>query len=258
MIRCAAAVAACFVAANAGAGAANAPLSLVAAPSRVALVGDARRTIELSNTGRQPLVVDVTRAGLALDLRGRPRPLLRGGGPASPASWLRVAPQRVAVAPGARASIVVRSRIPTGVPPGDRAALVLLTTRPLGRGPVEVRTRIGIVVLLRKPGAIARQLRVEWIRVARASRPPSLEVLLVNRGGAAERLNGHCLALTLRRAQARPVRLEPVPRELLPGARGIAQFAYRSALRGWFTARLEPGPRESCAGLPRRAYRVRL
>src|SRR5206468_2332147 len=94
------------LAASAFAGAARTPVAMIASPSHVSLSGSGRAEVTVTNSGSEPLALDVVRAGFALDLRGRPRPV-----PRRP-SWLAVAPRQLALAPGATATLTVASHVP--------------------------------------------------------------------------------------------------------------------------------------------------
>src|SRR5437867_1255550 len=73
-------------------------------------------------------------------------------------TWLTVRPRLRTIAPGATAPVRVSARTPRGAEPGDHHALVLLTTRPVRRGPVAIRTRVGVLVLVRVRGKIVRRI----------------------------------------------------------------------------------------------------
>ena len=255
-----AALLAVFVLAPASAGARTTrpPVSLVASPSRVTLAGKTRRSISVTNSGAQSVVVDVVRAGFALDLRGRPKILLRGSGRRVTASWLTVRPRRLMLKPGGSASFTVSSRLPYRVEPGDHSALVLLTTRPRRGGGVAVRMRIGIVVVVRVQGVIVRRLELLRLRVRRAGRARLLELLMANRGNITETLDRRCVTVSLRRRGRELERLWPTARDLLPRTSGIVEIRYRGRLRGRVTARVEQSGRAPCGRGLRRTFPIRL
>ena len=58
--------------ASAGASGARPPVALTASPAHLELAGTGRATVRVTNSGTNPVVLDVRRAGFALDLRGRP------------------------------------------------------------------------------------------------------------------------------------------------------------------------------------------
>ena len=242
------AIAACLLApASAGVRAARPPVSLVASPAHVSLAGAARRVVTLTSSGSEPVSVEVRRAGYALDLRGRPRVL------AARASWLRVRPRRLTLAPGQKASFVIVSAPPRRAEPGDHSELVLLTTRPLRTAALSVRMRLGVVVVVRMPGRVVRRLAVLGVRV----RPPRLEVLVANRGNVTETIARRCVTVTLRRRGRVLARLHPVPRLLLPRTRGVLEVPLGRRRRGRLrvVVALSTGP--PCAAPRRRSFAIR-
>jgi hypothetical protein len=213
-------------------------IGLNASPLRLTLRGASVAAVTVRNPGRRALLVEVSRAGLARSLRGRPR--LR---PARGAvAWLRLRPRRLRLAPGGRAVVRVRAAPPRRAEPGDHSALVLLTTRPLGARRVRVRLRVGVVVDLRVPGRIVRRLDARSLIVRSGGRFRVLELLLVNRGNVTERFGRDGLRLVLSRSGRRLVTLRPRRGELLPRSRGLADFAYRGPVSGEVLARVELHP----------------
>lgn len=211
-------------------------LSLVAEPARVQLDGPGSQAIQVTNRGSSAVVLDVQRAGFALDLRGEPRIVA-----ARRAAWLSVRPRRVAIAAGDAATVTVRAVVPRGSRPGDHASLLLLASRPLAKGAVAVRVRLGVVVVLRVPGKVVHRLRVLGMR----ARGRVLTVRLANRGNVAELLKGGRVVMTLWRRGRLLATLAARPRELLPGATGLLEFRYRGRVHGPVVARLgrkPPGP----------------
>src|SRR5207237_4136583 len=104
--------------------------------------------------------------------------------------------------------------------PGDHHALVLLATRPVRRGVVALRTRVGVLVLVRVPGRIVRRLDVLALRVRRHGRGRLLELHVANRGNVTERLVRRCVTVSLvRRGRVRTT-LAAAPRDLLPRTSG--------------------------------------
>jgi len=235
------------VPASAGARAARPPVSLVASPAHVALTGTARRVVTVTSSGSEPVRVDVGRARYALDMRGRPRVL------AARASWLRVRPRRLTLAPGQKASFVVVSAPPRRAEPGDHSELLLLTTRPVRTAALSVRMRLGVVVVVRVGGRVVRRLAVLGIRV----RPARLELLVANRGNVRERIARRCVTVTVRRRGRLLARLHPKPRLLLPRTRGFLEVPFlrrRGRLR--VGVALSIGP--PCGVPRRRAFALRL
>jgi hypothetical protein len=197
------------------------------------------------------LLVDVSRAGFTRSLRGRPRVRPTRGA----ATWLRLQPRRVRIAPGAKTILHVVAAPPRRAAPGDHPALILLTTRPIGVRRVRVRLRVGVVVDLRVRGRIVRRLDARRLTVRRRRQLRLLELLLVNRGNVTERLRRDGLRLVLSRAGRPVARLRTTRRELLPRSRGIAEFVYRGPARGTVVARVELRP--SIRGC-RLAFHLRL
>ena len=257
MTRLAAVLLAALVLAPASAGASTTrpPLGLTATPAHVALAGFGRAMVRVANPGASPVVVDVARAGFALDLRGRPKVVSRGGARAA-SSWLTVRPPRFVLAAGASRSLMLSSRLPSRVEPGDHDALVLLTTRPRRGSGVLVRMRIGIVVVVRAPGRIVRRLSLGPLRVRRERGARILELDVRNRGNVTESLERGDVGLTLRRGSAE-IRVRAEPRDLRPRTGGIVQFRYRGALQGWATATARITGKPGRAAVSR-TYRVKL
>ena len=103
------ALVASLLAASTPTGAARPPVALIASPAHVALAGSARAPVAVTNSGTEPVVVDVARAGFALDLRGRPRAVSRR------ISWLAVVPRSLVLAPGATAPLTVSAKYIRGM-----------------------------------------------------------------------------------------------------------------------------------------------
>jgi hypothetical protein len=243
-----------LVPASAGAGTTRPPLGLAANPAHVGLTGSGRATVRVTNPGSDALVVDVARAGFALDLRGRPKIVARTTARAA-TTWLAVRPTRFLLRPAGSRVVEVTARVPRRVEPGDHDALLLLTTRPRRSAGVAVRMRLGIVVVVRAPGRVVRRLAVRALKVHRAGARRVLELRVANRGNVTEVLARGRVRVTLGRGATRAV-LRATPRELRPRTSGLVQLAYRGRLRGWVTARVEI----AADGVPvaRRAFRVRL
>ena len=256
MIRVAGIVLVLFVLVPAAAGTSTTrpPVALSASPAHVTLAGSGQSTIRVTNSGNRPVLVDVTRAGFSLDLRGRPR-ISRPDGARAAGAWLTVRPHRLALGAGASSSLTVSSRVPRRAEPGDYDALVLLTTRPQQGLGLAVRMRIGVVVVVRAPGRIVRRLELGELRVRRAGRTRMLELLVANRGNVTETLGRNQVDVVLLRQGRAQARLRPTAREVRPRTSGIVQFSYRGRLRGWVTARV----RISAGGAGvQRSFRIRL
>ncbi|HJU36139.1 MAG TPA: hypothetical protein VJ716_01830 [Gaiellaceae bacterium] len=225
-------------AASVSGAAAGRPIALSASPLRLTLRGASAKTITVRNPGRRTLLVDVSRAGLARSLRGKPR--VRPHGRA--AAWIRVRPKRIRIEPGKKGVLHVRAAPPRRAAPGDHPALVLLTTRPLGVHHVRVRMRVGVIVDLRVRGRIVRRLDPRALTVRRDGARRLLELRLANRGNVTERLGAGRLRLALLRGGRTLATLRPRRRELLPHSSGLVVFVYRGRVRGTVLARIEVHP----------------
>jgi hypothetical protein len=244
-----------LVPASAGTSTTRPTIALTASPAHVSLLGSGRAMVHVADSGSSPVVVDVERAGFALDLRGRPRILPRGG--SRTASWLTVRPRRFALRPGGSAPITISSRLPARVEPGDHPELVLLTTRPTRHAGVAVRMRLGVVVDVRAPGRVVRQLVLRALHVRQAPRLRILELLVANRGNVTESFGRGRLTVTLQRQGRVLARLNGEARELLPRTRGIVELRYRGPVRGRVIA-LARIAYEGGAGVAIRSFRLRL
>jgi hypothetical protein len=241
-----------ILAASAAAGAARPPVALIASPAHLALAGSARVPLTVTNSGTDPVVVDVARAGFVLDLRGRPRAAARRS------SWLVVAPRQLSLAPGATAALTVSSHVPPGAEPGDHSELVLLTTRsPTARG-LPVRVRLGVVVAVRAPGKVVRRIAVVRIRTRRTGRARVLGLLLANRGNVTETVGGTCALVWLHRRGRILARLRAPQRRILPHSVGLVELAYRGPARGRVRARIVPPSRPDCPRIRSRELAVTL
>jgi hypothetical protein len=225
---------------------------MIASPSHISLAGSGRADATVTNSGSDPVTVDVTRAGFALDLRGRPRAVLRRP------SWLAVAPRQLSLAPGANAELTVTAHVPSGARPGDHSGLVLLTTRsPTVRG-LPVRVRLGVVVTVRAPGKIVRRIAAVRIRARRVGRTRVLGVLLANRGNVTETVGGTCALVWLHRRGRILARLGAPERRILPYTSGLVELAYRGPARGRVLVRIVPPSRPDCPRIRARELAVTL
>jgi hypothetical protein len=230
-------------------------VALTASPAHVTLHGSAKTAVLISNTGRARLVVDVQRAGFALDLRGRPRIVARRGRTAG--SWLAVRPKSLSLQPGTSATLTVSAKLPRHVEPGDHDALILLTTRPRDHAGLAVRMRLGVVVAIRAPGRVVRGLALGALAVRRSGHGRQLELLVANRGNVTEELASSRVSVILRRNGRTIARLKPEPRRLLPRTSGLVVFHYGGRGRGVVTAVATVMPTPGVPTL-RRTFRVRL
>lgn len=245
-----------LVPAAAGAGESSEALGLTAAPARLVFHGSGLAAVRLRNPGRKAVAVTVSSAGFALDLRGRPH-IVKRRGPGSAAGWLRLRPVRLRLAPHAAAKLIVSARLPRRAEPGDHDALVLLSARPLARARVSVRLRVGVVVVVRAPGAVVRRVELGRLRVTRRGGKPALELVVVNSGNVTERLLRVRANLSRLRSKRRIATVRADARELRAQTRGLLEFRLPSSANGVVTARVvipaEPGRRAI-----RRTYRLRI
>ena len=242
--------------ASAGASAPRKPVALTAAPARVMFTGSGLATVRLKNSGTKRVVVDASRAGFALSLRGRPR-IVRARRPRSAASWLKLRPAHFALPARTSATLLVAATVPRAAEPGDHDAVVLLTTRPSGRGRVAVRVRLGVLVVVRAPGAVVRRLQLQGLRATRRGRRRLLGLGVVNNGNVTETLAR--VRMTISRS-GQPRSSETVlarTRDVRPHTRASLEFRLRRRMRGAVTARVVvPAVRGRTA--IRRTYHLRL
>jgi hypothetical protein len=250
-------VALTLVPASAGASAERPPVALTASPAHVAIAGSGRSTVRVTNGGANRVVVDVSRAGFALDLRGRPKVVDRDAVARSAAQWLSFRPRSLALKPGGSASVAIVSKLPAEAEPGDHDALLLFTTRRRVKDGVAVRMRMGIVVVVRAPGVVTRRLELRGLRVAPSMRPRVLELGIANQGNVTESIARANASLSLFRGGRRIAKLHAEPREFRPRTRGVLQFLYRGVEHGVLTTRADVAP-DSAGRVLRRTFRVRL
>lgn len=223
-----------------------AAIALTVSPARIDLTAGGTQVVRVTNAGSAPAVLDVTRAGFALTLRGQPRIVK------SKSVWLSFTPQRLIVGARSSATLTVKARS-LRLSPGDHPGLLLLTQHPVVRGGLLVRTRIGVVVSLRVPGRVVHRLLVNDVRIV----GQNVRVTLANRGNVTELFSPKQVTVTLWRGRRLLARFHPANRELLPGANGLLQFRYGEKVRGPVTAQVEilsAGGRK----LLRRTFQARL
>jgi hypothetical protein len=242
--------------ASAGASRVRPSVALTASPSHVRLAGAGRAVVRVTNPGATQLVVDVRRAGFALDLRGRPRIVPARGVRRTAARWLSFHPRTLVLGPGATRPVRIVSRPPARAEPGDHDALVLLTSRRRVKRRVAVRMRVGVVVAVRVPGVVRRRLDLHRVRVVGVGRVRTLELLVANRGNVTESFSRRRSMVSLRRAGRGLARLTAAPRTLRPRTTGVLQFRLQRTLRGMVNARVDVTTRAGTA--IRRTLRIRL
>jgi hypothetical protein len=232
-------------------------LRLTASPAHVTLNGSARTAVRVSNSGSSTVLVDVRRAGFALDLRGRPR-IVASATIRRESSWLTVRPHSFTLRPGGSTSLTVAARVPTRAEPGDHTALVLVTARPRPRAGLIVRMRLGVVVDIRAPGRIVHRLVPLRLRLGKPDRRSrTFDLLVANRGNVTEELGSRRATLTLTRDGKTIAKVRGEPRRMLPRARGVIVFRYRGRARGTMSAVVVLTPNDGDKA-SRRTYRLRL
>ena len=242
--------------ATAGASAVRPPVALTASPAHVELAGSALTTVRVTNSGTSRVVLDVGRAGFALDLRGRPKIVVRNAATRrSAASWLMLRPRALALGPGASGRVTIASRVPSRAEPGDHDALVLFTTRRRVRDGLAVRVRMGVVVVVRAPGTVVRRLSLGALRRVATGRRRALELVVLNRGNGTESIARGRAVVSLERAGRRLAKVSADARSLRPGTRGYLRFPLPRRLIGPVVARVDL---VSDDGRVRRVYRLRL
>lgn len=240
---------------SSGAGTARAPVALTATPARVAIAGSGTATVQVTNPGASPLVVEAGRTGFTLDLRGRPR-IVRRAGVHAASSWLGVRPSAFVLRAGRTRALTISARLPARVEPGDHDALVLLTTHARRSAAVAVRLRVGVVVVVRAPGRIVRRVVLRRLDLRRAHGTRTLEILVSNRGNVTETLARGRVRVSLVRGGVE-TRLHAEPRDLRPRTSGVVTARYGGRWVGWTTARVEITSSDGGTAV-RRSFRVKL
>jgi hypothetical protein len=254
---CPLAVALALVPAAAGASKPPEALGLTAAPARLVFHGSGATTVRLRNPGRKAVAVAVGAAGLALDLHGRPR-IVKRRGPRSAAGWLTLRPAHIRLASHKVATLLVSTKVPRRAEPGDHDALVLLSARPLGQARVSVRLRLGVVVVVRAPGAVVRRLKLRRLWVAqRRGGTRTLELLVVNSGNVTERLLHVRAILSRPMSRRRITTVRANARELRSHTRGLVEFRLRTGATGPVTVRVVV-PAEPGRAVIRCTYQIRI
>jgi hypothetical protein len=226
--------------------AAGPSVALTATPAHVTLAGAAVQAITVANPGKSVAVVEARLAGFALDLHGRPRVVaLRDR-----SVVLSVAPQRLALSPGATGTVLVASTIRRGAGVGDHVGLVLFTTQPRGGAGVGVRMQIGVPVTIHVPGTVHRHVVLESMRLAKHV----LELRFRNSGNVTATIGARRFRIELRRSGRVLVTLHGRPRELLPGARGVLDVRLPQRVRG--RVRVVVNADDGGGGMVRRAFLV--
>jgi hypothetical protein len=233
-------VLAAAVAALVGPVAAPPRTTLSVSPAHVALQAGSRATLHIQTGAGGPLLLRASVAGLALDLRGKPRIAARR----EAAPWLSVSPASVEVGRRGATLVIASHRRPSSWP-GDHSALVLLTaTAPPAKG-VAIQLRVGVVVTMRVKGRLVHRLEVVAARVGRSSvgrrsarRARMIELTFANRGNVIESIGGPRLRITLLRRGRVIARLAARRRKVLPHTAALVLVRYGGRSRGLTTIRI--------------------
>jgi len=266
--RAAAAALLAAVAAPAAASESGRPVvSLSATPAHLTLFGRAPQTLVVHNDGAARVQVVASAASFSFDVYGNAAIAPSADPPRSARKWLVVRPRRLVLAPGSAGKLRIVARPPrrAGAGAGDHHALVLLSALAPGQARVSVRTRLGVLVLVRVPGRIVRRVTLGRVSVSRVRRRRFVVVSVLNRGNVAERLLPGQLTVSLRRAGRLVGLARSLPRDLLPGTHGLIVAPLSGTLRGPVVAVVRlaappEGPRLLLPPLPaaRRTLRLRL
>ena len=203
-----------------------ASLGISVTPTQLTLLGAATQTLTVSNTGDGPAMIAVSTAGYAIANDGN---FVVGGSSNDNArAWLHVEPAKLRLGPGGSGIVTVTSSPPSNATPGDHHALVLLTTSP-GDGTVGIRTRVGVVTLVRIAGTIVRKLTIQSVAVKNGS----LLVRIANDGNVNERLLAGQVTVDI---PSVPRHLRGGARDLLPNTSGDVTVPLPRSLHGRLTA----------------------
>jgi hypothetical protein len=210
----------------------------------------------VTNTGASRVIVDVSRAGFSLDLRGRPQIVGARTESRSAADWIRFRPRSLTLSPGAAGTVAIASSMPVRAEPGDHDALLLLTTRRRNENGVAVRMRVGVVVVVRTPGTVVHRVAVGALRVDRAGGRNTLELVVANRGNVTESVARRDAIASLFVASRRVAKVSVDPRAFRPRTRGVLQFRLPRRLSGRVVVRIQV---DIVSGrVLARTYRLRL
>jgi hypothetical protein len=101
-----------------------------------------------------------------------------------------------------------------------------------------VRLRLGVVVVVRAPGAIERRLELHRLRVSRRARTTLIEVTVANLGNVTESLHGARAGLSRLKEHRVFAAASAATRDLRPHTTGIIAFRFGRTLHGPMTARV--------------------
>src|SRR5262245_14769014 len=205
------------------------PLGLAVSPPLLLATPGHSQRVTVTNQGPQTLTASVSLGDygvrpdgeLILDPRTTPARSAR--------RWLAVSPTRLVLEPGQARTLRIGVRTARAYP-GDYHALVYITSAATG-GEVSLAARLGVNVVVRVPGSLVRDLRVDGLRVHRAGGAGVVRLVLSNRGNVVERLLGGQVTVALRQGKAHVV-LQAHPLDLLPGTSRLVSIPYTGSLRG--------------------------
>lgn len=215
-------------------GTATAAISVSVSPSRLILLGSTHQDLEVRNAGSETTTIGLSVADYGLTPEGVVviDPATDRGRSAE--RWITVTPSTLQLAPGQEGRVRVSSRVPRVAAPGDHQALVLLSGEgsSAGRGPVRVRTRVGIGTLVRVDGDLRRDLVVHSVRLHRGGGRKVFRIGMSNRGNVNERFERGQVTVRLVRRGRTVATVTTRARSLLPGTSGIMSVAYTGKLTG--------------------------
>jgi len=219
------------------------PVALSVSPTRVAMAAPGSRAIRLRNLGTRQVVVNTVR---------------RAVGSRAPATrWVKIAPARLVLRPGATAAFALRVVPRPRAAPGDHHVLVLLVARPVAAARVTVRMRLGVVVRIRVSGRIVRSIELRGLRVLRSRNIRTLLASVANRGNVSEELHGRLTIVLIRRGRVVARLRAGGRRELRPGMRAVFRAHYTGGVRGLVRARVAVRVGDARRPL-QREYSIRL
>ena len=217
-----------------------AALRVSVSPERFRMGPRSSVVLAVRNAGRTGIRVSLDAAGYGLDLHGRP--LIRE----RVSAWVRVRPRAILVPPRGTASVRVTARVPAKATPGDHSFVVLASVDDAVRRTSRVLVRVGVVAVIRVPGAVHRSLVIPSPPAVTGRR---LRLVVLNRGNVEEWLARGALDVALRRGSRTVAVLRSHGRRVLARGRAVFEWNLPAGLHGAITARVALG---------RRSYRLRL
>jgi hypothetical protein len=246
---------------SAGAGSS---ITLAVNPTQLVLVGAAKGAYTVRNPTNNTIALTATVGNYAVKPNGTVVVEPKVPPKLSAKHWLSISPTSLKLKAHANAVLNVTSHPAKHSSPGDHHALVLFSTTPKGTSKVLVRTRIGVMTLVRIKGKIERKLVIG--RPSVVKRKHQLQLVLNNRGNINERLLKRHVGVALEQGHRVLEKLWGPPRDILPRSRGVYRFPYRNGLNGKLTAvvtvRPQNGPLEGAFAPPlkpiKKTFQVRF